>query len=154
MVLIGQKGNIQMKKNGGFTILELMVVVAVIAIIAAIAIPHHVLKPLREAQGVVEKAYPGSSVISMINLGGGLAPFSTTWYGSDRPDINSKTVKLIAKVTGGGVAVVLQKKGEEKKDLAVVKDGKIVATGVAPDVNQAVLDSIILVSDSPPTTTK
>jgi prepilin-type N-terminal cleavage/methylation domain-containing protein len=136
-----------MKKNGGFTIIEFMIAVAILAIIAAIVIPNLLGNKWHDARKVVEGACKDATIVSTIDLGDGGEILPTQPGGQVSREINLATAGAIAKVCGGGVLVDYKDPSKEDRQIAIVKEGKIVAIGVVPSVSQGILDSIVLVPD-------
>ena len=117
---------INLKQQGGFTLIELMIVVAIIAILAAIAIPAY-------------QSYTARAQVSeAVNLAGGLKPTVVEIYNEegafDNADSGSNGLPTAAEVKGKYVASV------------TVTNGQIVATMKSSGVAEPLQGGTLMLS--------
>jgi type IV pilus assembly protein PilA len=97
---------IEMKKQQGFTLIELMIVVAIIGILAAIAIPAYQDYTIRaQVSEGLNLAGGAKAAVSEYTMDRGLFPLSNGQAGvSAAASINGKYVTRVA-VSGGAITV-------------------------------------------------
>jgi len=108
----------QMKKTGGFSLIELMIVVAVIALLAAIAIPNYAAYVMRSHRGYAKAA--------LLRNAQWMERMATA-QGSYPPALSSQ----LAQVEGGRYALTMNTSVAGTGSAAVVVSYRITATRVS-----------------------
>ena len=114
-----------MKKYQGFTLIELMIVVAIIAILAAIAIPAYQDYTIRaQVSEGASLASGAKTAVAEYYAQYGVAPTSNTAAGIDDPPTNIKGnyVKSVAVGANGVITATFSKAAPQKANAAI--DGK------------------------------